>query len=168
MSLFFLRKRSAFVLRVTIGVKSYLYCIFSFTTACKSVNWANLNHRFALKKRMLLIWGYFTGSVTSFRLCAADCTACFQKATGFQSPACPRSWGWSLPGSCTRSTPHITEIPTSAQISTSAGGEPSTSQSLSCWWWETFLRACVNSQMAFPGLEDFTHIYLLIYLSAEG
>jgi len=31
---------------------------------------------------MLLMRGCFTGSVTSFCLRAADCTGCFQKATG--------------------------------------------------------------------------------------
>lgn len=30
---------------------------------------------------MPVMWGYFTGNVTSLGLCAADCTGCFQKET---------------------------------------------------------------------------------------
>lgn len=60
-----------------------IYTIFSLSQQpARALTGLNLTRRFALQKRMLLIWGYFTGSVTSFCLCAADCTACFQKETG--------------------------------------------------------------------------------------
>lgn len=89
------------------------------------------------------MWGYFTGSMTSFCLCAADCTDCFQKETGDLI---------DLPFQRLRADLF--------QEATHLRGSPAADEKLFCI--HVFIVKWI-----FPGLEDFMLIYLLIYLSAK-
>lgn len=114
-----------------------------------SRHWANLYLRFALQNERFWCEATLQEAWPHWGSVPLIARAVFKRKQGLARPAFAKSQGWALPGSCSRNTLH----------------QPS--HGLSGWRGETYLHACVNCEMDFPGLKDFGLTCLLIYLSAE-